>query len=75
MIMPSENISFKDWAASLQIDFTTEDTIPSNPSEENWKQWAKIVSNSTTFVQAQSPQPENFDNWRDWGKVLYSRFG
>ena len=75
MIMPDVNISFKDWAASLLTDFSTQDVIPMNPNEKEWKNFAKIVANSTSFVAAGVQQPESFADWREWGKLAFSRFG
>ena len=75
MIQSGNNISFKDWTASFLTDFSTQDDIPLNPNEDDWKGWARTIANSKSFVKAGIQQPENFADWREWGKMLYSNFG
>lgn len=75
MILPDENISFKDFSASLLTDFNTQDIIPIGAKEEDWKAWGNTLANSPTFVKAGVPPTDSFSNWREWGKLLYSRFG
>ena len=75
MILPDDYISFHNFVCSLQVDFSTNDNIPLETSEENWKIWGNIVAASPSFVKAGVPTTDGFSNWRDWGKMLYSIFG
>lgn len=72
MIIPSENVSLKDWSNSLLVDFSTIDAIPSIDDESNWREWGNIVASSPNFATRGVPTTESFPNWWEWGIILYS---
>lgn len=75
MIYPDKYTSFADWAASLLIDFNTQNTIPLERDEKKWREWGNIVATSPTFVKAGAPMTQGFASWRDWAKIVYSNIG
>ena len=71
MIIPSEDISLKDWANSLMVDFNTTDVIPTIDDESKWRDWGNMVATSPNFASRGVPTTESFPNWREWGIILY----
>lgn len=69
MILPYE-ISLTDWAASLIIDFPT-DNIPNLESEEKWQEWGDLLIQEQSFEQADAPLPELFETWQPWAEQVF----
>lgn len=34
--------------------------------DEDWKEWARHVIQSSNISQYNPPSPESFDDWREW---------
>jgi hypothetical protein len=75
-----ERISLNYWAACLVTDYPSEN-LPLLESDENWQEWATIVSNTGIFLKAHIPAPvsvkdgvkkELFHEWDKWAKVVYT---
>ena len=71
MMIPSDNVSLRDWAASLMVDFSTTDAIPEIDDETKWKEWGNIVASSPNFASRGVPTTESFPNWQEWGIIVY----
>lgn len=69
MIIPSF-ISLNDWAASLVIDFPT-DNIPILVSENDWQSWGDLLIQENSFSEADAPSTALFTEWRPWADAVF----
>ena len=69
MVIP-DFISFDRWAASLLVDYPSDD-IPLPPPETGWRPWARSVVSRPTFLKASAPQPDWFDGWLPWAQGVW----
>lgn len=70
MIIPTR-ISLEDWAASLIIDFPT-DNIPNLSNIKEWRQWANQVSGCDSFQAANVPPANSsFKDWKSWAEAVF----
>jgi hypothetical protein len=58
-------MSFRRWAATLQVDYSTED-VPLPPPEDQWQGWAQRLVERNVFQNDQIPNPIGFKGWQDW---------
>jgi hypothetical protein len=70
VIIPLE-ISLKDWAASLVIDFP-DDNIPILTDENDWKNWGCLVVEQTSFADNGAPSPILFDEVNKWTMAMFN---
>lgn len=69
MILP-ESTDLKTWAASLVVDFPTDD-IPLLSNELEWKEWGNRLIQSTSFSSSGAPNTFGFTNWRQWAQMFF----
>lgn len=69
MILPI-GISLKDWAASLVIDFPT-DNIPLLYEDADWKQWGDLLIQENSFSEADAPGTALFKEWNPWADAVF----
>lgn len=69
MMQPKLTI-LKVWAASLFVDFP-EDDIPRLSDEEKWKDWASVLVQCTSFVEAAAPWPSDYKDWNTWADDVF----
>jgi hypothetical protein len=60
-------ITFDAWAATLFVDFST-DEIPLPPTEADWKDWAARLVERNVFQNDDIPRPYGFNDWREWAQ-------
>lgn len=70
MVIPI-GISFNNWAASLNVDFPTDD-VPAPTPEEKWQDWADQLVACTTFSKANSPSALGYTSWQSWAQAVYN---
>jgi hypothetical protein len=69
MIMPQYSTP-KIWAASLIIDFPT-DNVPILNNEKEWRLWGDILVQSNSFTTNGCPFPKSYSNFNDWSSAVY----
>lgn len=70
MMIP-EYSDLETWAASLIIDFPT-DNIPLLTSTDKWKEWGNSLSQCTSFIQNSSPTTQTYNDWKSWASGVFS---
>lgn len=65
-------VDLKTWAASLIIDFPT-DNIPILSDEKKWKEWGNALVQETTFAENGAPETDQFNDWRTWAQFLFKQ--
>ncbi len=70
MMCPSPLHTWEQWSSSLVVDFSEEE-IPSNTEEKDWKSFACFVTSLPSFSSKGSPSPLFTDDWREWGSNLF----
>lgn len=63
-------VDLKTWAASLIIDFPT-DNIPILLDEKDWKRWGNLLILENTFSVNGAPETDQFNDWRTWAQYLF----
>ena len=69
MILPLY-IDFLDWAASLVIDFPTEN-IPVLYNENDWKDYGNQLVLCDSFYDAGAPGTDSYDDRQKWAMDVY----
>lgn len=69
MMLPV-NTTLKLWAASLIVDFPT-DNIPILTDESKWKEWGNFLVQETSFANNQAPGTQNFSEWQPWAQAVF----
>lgn len=70
MIMPL-NITFPLWAASLLVDFPT-DNIPLYKEGHDWELWGDAVVQTPSFAEQGAPGTKGFSEPLEWAKIIYN---
>lgn len=68
IVLPVD-ISFADWVATLQVDYST-DEVPMYFTEDNWREFADYTKRLNTFSNDDIPGHDGFNDWRDWAQRL-----
>jgi hypothetical protein len=69
MMIP-EATDLRSWAASIIIDFPTDD-IPILDNDENWKEWGDKLAGCTTFIENNSPSTHGYIDWKSWAERVF----
>ena len=65
------NTTLSTWAASLIVDFPT-DNIPILKDEKEWQKWGKLLIQETTFAENGAPGTSNFSEWKPWAQAVFN---
>lgn len=69
MILP-KNVSFKQFASSLVVDFPN-DNIPFLSSDENWREWGDRLVQENSFSNNGAPSTKGFSDKTEWAQALF----
>jgi len=69
-VMIPAGVSLEMWAASLVVDFPT-DNIPVLKGSGNWKQWASFLIQENSFANNGAPGPSLFKDWQSWAQAVF----
>lgn len=69
MMMPT-NTELPTWAASLVIDFPT-DNIPLYTNGADWRFWGNFLIQENTFLKNHAPGTAKFKDWQEWAMAVY----
>jgi len=58
------------WAASLVIDFPT-DNIPFLKHEKDWKEWGNTLVQETSFSNSGAPGTSLYEEWVHWAEAVF----
>ncbi len=61
------DISFKDWAQGLVLDFPHL-PMPIPPEEDKWQEWAMMLKDINQFADIPHPIQGDFKTWNEWAQ-------
>lgn len=70
MVIP-KNITIKEWAASLIIDFP-QDAIPILTDEEGWQKWGDSLVQEDSFASNAAPTTRFYEHWEPWAQAVFA---
>lgn len=68
--MIPKRTDLKTWAASLVIDFPT-DNIPLLTDANNWKYWGSLLVEEQSFSDNGAPSPNRYNDWQKWAEDVF----
>ena len=52
------------------VEAYPDDDLPINTREEQWRLWARVLENSSSFLEPGQPSFIWYEDWRPWGLML-----
>jgi hypothetical protein len=75
IVWPSSHTQFVDWANNLRQLRPDILIQPRVSREEQWKEYANQVVQSSVCQTYQCPRPDGFSDWKEWAAAFIRSFG
>lgn len=70
MMIP-KNVTLKEWAASLIVDFPL-DNISILKDEDEWKPWGDDLVQENSFASNAAPGTHFYESWGPWAQAVFA---